>query len=252
MAISNRKVPKPPIVEAVVDIDCDLPPKTDIRSLETPARERFSSEYPEVKTRLLLEDEFQTKDDERPQAKTRRDVQGYMFLQEDGKQLVQVRGEGYSFNRLAPYSSLDDYISEIRRTWTLYLEVARPVQVTTIRLRYINKINLPVGGDKVDLDDYLKLGPRLPDEEQLMLKGFLIQYAAGETGTGNEVKTILTSQNPEGAKLPIILDITASHGIRLNPEDWDGILVAIQSLRKLKNKVFWKTLKEEKCLPLFQ
>jgi len=250
--MSSQKLNKPPIVEAVLDINCDLPPTMDIKLLEEPARERFMGQYPEFRTRHVWEHEFQARAVEIAQTNTRRDFQGYMFLQEDGKQLVQVRGQGYSFNRLAPYTTLDDYLLEVERTWRLYAELLQPVQVTTIQLRYINKINLPLMGDKVELDEYLKLGPRLPDEERLNFKGFLNQYVAGEIETGNEVKTILTSQKPEGATLPIIFDITAAKDVALNSDDWNGILQTIQSLRRLKNYVFFNTLKEERCLPLFQ
>ncbi|MCL4219296.1 MAG: hypothetical protein KJ052_20125 [Candidatus Hydrogenedentes bacterium] len=85
-----------------------------------------------------------------------------------------------------------------------------------------------------------------------MFKSFLNQYVAEERETGNEVKTILTSQMPEGGSLPIIFDITAARGSALIPGDWNGILEVIQSLRDLKNEVFFKTLKEDKCLPLLQ
>lgn len=252
MTMQSRKLARPPIVEAVLDIDCDLPPKTNIRDLEETARERFRGQYPKFKTRHLFEHELQAKADEPPQTKTRRGIQGYMFLQEDEKQLVQVRAQGYSFNRLAPYTELDDYLPEVERTWAIFLELAQPVQVTAIRLRYINRINLPFREGKVELDEYLKLGPRLPDEERLTFKGFLNQYVAGEVETGNEVKAILTSQKPEGDKLPIIFDITAAQGKALTPGNWKDILAAIQSLRNLKNDVFFKTLKGERCLTLFQ
>jgi len=252
MTTSGRKLANPPIVEAVLDIDCDLPPKTEIRALEEPARERFRGEYPKFKTRHLFEHEVQAKGDEPPQTQTRQDIQGYMFLHDDEKQLVQVRAQGYSFNRLAPYATLDDYLAEVKRTWSIFKELVQPVQVTTIRLRYINKINLPFIGGKVELDEYLKLGPRLPDEDRLTFKGFLNQYVAAEAGTGNEVKTILTSQKPEGEKLPIIFDITVTQSAALTPDNWEDILEAIQSLRGLKNEVFFKTLKEQECLELFQ
>ena len=72
---------------------------------------------------------------------------------------MQVRAQGFSFNRLAPYSGLDDYLPEIERTWSLYVDLASPVQIRAIRLRYINRILLPLAANTVDLDEYLKIGP---------------------------------------------------------------------------------------------
>ena len=251
MTTTGRKLANPPIMEAVLDLDCDLQPTMAIESILEPAKERYDGDYPKFKTRYLLEHEFRADGDAPPQTSTRRGIQGYMFLQKDEKQLVQVRVQGFSFNRLAPYSSLDDYYSEIQRTWSLFVELAKPVQVTSIRLRYINRIPVALSGGLLELDEYLKLGPRLPNEERLTLTGFLNQYLAVEKDTGYEVKAILTSQKPEGGELPIILDITAATGASVAPTDWDRILATIESLRNLKNEVFYNTLRE-KCLQLFQ
>lgn len=248
---------KPPIIEAVIDIDCDLVMDLDFAAIEAPARQRFGGEYPTFRTRYQFEHAFpvnadEAGEDEAIQARIRRGIHGLVFLQEDGKQLVQVRGQGYSFNRLAPYSNLDEYLPEVKRTWTLYVELAEPVQVTSIRLRYINRIVLPLTQGKVELDDYLKVGPRFPVEDRLSFGAFMNQYVAVETETGNEVKTVLTTQKREGETLPMILDITAARNTALAPDHWEGILDTIQSLRSLKNDVFFNTLEEERCLQLFQ
>ena len=70
----------------------------------------------------------------------RRGIQALQFLHADEKQLVQVRAQGFSFNRLAPYTSLDDYLPEIERTWHLFVGLASPVQIRVVQLRYINRI----------------------------------------------------------------------------------------------------------------
>jgi uncharacterized protein (TIGR04255 family) len=174
-----------------------------------------------------------------------------MFLRGNEEQLVQIRVQGFSFNRLTPYSTLDDYLPEIERTWKLFVEFARPAQVTCIRLRYINRIRLPLGQGALDLEEYLKLGPRLPDEDRLVLRGFLNQYQAVDKQSGHEVKAILTAQKEEHGELPIIFDITAASGGPVDPTNWSTILESVQSLRRLKNEIFYKTL-EAKCLQLFQ
>lgn len=251
MSATRPKLANPPIVEAVLDFDCDLPPNVQLAALEAPAKERYSVTYPKFKIRHVLEHEFRDISGETPKASMRKNVDGFMFLEEDEKQLVQVRAQGFSFNRLAPYSTLDDYLPEVGRAWSLYSEFAKPVLITSIRLRYINKILIPLIEDPLDLDEYLKFGPRLHDEERLAFKSFLSQYVAVEKETGHEVKVILTSQSPENGKLPIIFDITASSANPIEPIAWEGILSKIQSLRGLTDGAFFSTL-EEKCLQLFQ
>jgi uncharacterized protein (TIGR04255 family) len=162
-----------------------------------------------------------------------------------------VRAQGFSFNRLAPYTSLDDYLPEIERTWRLYVDLVSPVQVRVIRLRYINRIPVPLSANTVDLDEFLKIGPRLPDEERLVLSGFLSQQAAIEKDTGDQLNLVLTAQPPVNETLPVILDITVASAEITEPTDWSTILRLVGSLRSLKNRIFVNTL-TSKCIELFQ
>ncbi len=245
------KLASPPIVEAVVDIDCDMPPGLEIKTLESAARDAFQAQYPKFRTQLIQEHQFKQEAGAPPVVSVRSGVQALRFFQEDEKQLVQVRTQGFSFNRLAPYSSLDDYLSEIQRTWQVFLRVAAPVRVRLIRLRYINRIRLPLKAGRVNLDHYLKLGPRLPDEKKLSFVGFLHQYSAVQVGTKNQANIVLAAEATENNKLPIIFDIEAVASDPIEPEEWSKLQSGIQSLRNLKNMVFEKSL-TTRCLKLFQ
>jgi len=245
------KLKTPPIVEAVLDIDCDMPPKLDFAALEAPVRDAFRDRYPKFRTRFMQAVQVEAAADRALNVTTKQGFQALQLLQEDEKQLVQVRPQGFSFNRLAPYSSLDDYLPEMERTWRLFLGFAAPVQVLVVRLRYINRFLIPLVDGRIDLDVYLKLGPRLPDENKLTLVGFLHQHSAAEADTGNRVNIILTAQPPEYDKLPIILDIEAFRPGNGEPSNWTEIQSKIQSLRRLKNAVFENSLTDQ-CLNLFQ
>jgi uncharacterized protein (TIGR04255 family) len=159
--------------------------------------------------------------------------------------------QGFSFNRLAPYTSLDDYLSEIERVWRIFVSIASPVQIRVVRLRYINRILLPLTNGRVELEDYLKVGPRLPDEDHLGLAGFLNQYTVVAMDTGHQVNVVLTSQPPESDRLPIIFDISVASAETADSENWARLLVKTQSLRHLKNRIFRNTLTGP-CLNLFQ
>lgn len=245
------KLSNPPIVEAVLDIECDLQPGQQFAALEGPARKCFQDGYPKFRTQLVQEHQIATKPGEPTKLSVSHGVQAFRFLQEDEKQLVQVRVQGFSFNRLSPYTSLDDYLPEIERTWRLYVGLASPVQVRLIRLRYINRILLPIMASGVQLEDYLKVGPRLPDEDKLRFVGFLNQHSAVEVETGNQVNIVLTAQAPEGQKLPVIFDNSVAALESGEPENWSWILTKIQALRALKNHIFKRTLTDT-CLNLFR
>jgi uncharacterized protein (TIGR04255 family) len=149
----------PPIVEAVVDIECDFAPGRSLETLEESARQRLGSDYRKVRLQFMQELRIQLKEVGPFTHAKRQDVQAFQFLKDDEKQLVQVRSTGYSFNRLAPYRRFDDYLPEIRRTWHLYRDIALPIQIKLVRLRYINRIRVPLSDGRVELDEYFRLGP---------------------------------------------------------------------------------------------
>ena len=251
MSTSTPNFANPPIVEAVVDIDCAFAPGFGVSSLMDVARDAFSSQYPKLRKQLLHEFSVAMNPGEPVSGSARQGLQSLHFLQEDELQLVQVRMSGYSFNRLAPYAGFDAYLPEIRRSWDVYRSVASPLMVRAVQLRFINRINLPFGSDGLDLDHYFSNGPRLPGNTELHLSHFLNQYEAIETGTGYTVATVLTAEPPKSGVLPVIFDNAAKANLDTDPADWASIESALQGVRRLKNQVFANTL-EKKCLSLFQ
>lgn len=240
-----------PIVEAVIEIRCDMPATFDLASLETPARDLFRAQYPKMQKQLLEKHSIEQQGEAPPTFSATRGIQAFQFLKDDGRQLVQVRAEGFSFNRLSPYTSLDHYLPEIERTWHLFVGLAAPVEVREVRLRYINKLPLPAVDGRVEFDDYLKIGPHLHDERKLQFIGFFNQHVAVDVETRNQVTINLATQPAEKDVLPLIFDIDAVCRDHADPSDWPWILSKLTSLRSLKNGVFKNTLTEQ-CLNLFQ
>jgi uncharacterized protein (TIGR04255 family) len=245
------KLKNAPIVEAVLNIECDMPSNLDIGALREPAQKAFLPQYPKFKAILMREHHLNAKPEAESHVSVKNILYGLQLIQEGERQLVQIRSQGYSFNRLAPYSTLDDYLAEIERTWFLFVHLASPVQTKFIQLRYINRILLPMPKGRLDLEHYFRICPKLPDEEKLAFIGFLNQHSAIENETGNHVNIILTAQPAENEKLPVIFDITATLPIAIDPKNWREIVAIIQSLRGLKNRVFRNTITET-CINLFQ
>jgi uncharacterized protein (TIGR04255 family) len=222
----------------------------DPLNVEAQATERLRGDYPKSRTRYFREIEVQAKSGA-PAATTRDGLQALQFLHEDEKQIVQIRPQGYSFNRLAPYSNFDAYLPEIKRTWQVFVDVAAPVQVRLVRLRYINRFLLPMRNNKVELEEYLTLPPRWPDEEDFVLTGFLDRRSLRHEGTGELANVLMTFQPDDGTNLPLILDIEALREGTIECENWQEICARIASLRTLKNGIFSQTL-TRKCLKLFR
>jgi len=241
--------PGNPIIEAVVDIECELRPGFDLAATEAPATAALGDSYPTVQKQVMLEQQVtaQLNPSAPPQATltpVRSALIALRLQQADGKQIVQIRASGYSFNRLAAYTSFDDYAPEIRRTWELYCRLVEPVRIRQISLRYINRIELPFDAGKLDLDRFLALGPRLADESRLTFTGFLHQHSVLEPSTGNLATITLTPQPqaPGATHLPIILDIAAHRQEPIEVGDWTAIHTGLSSLRSLNNHIFHQSL----------
>ena len=162
-----------------------------------------------------------------PEWNVSQELAALRFQSADEKQLVQFRTGGFSFNRLAPYEGLDSYLYEIR-TWEIFVDLVKPVQIRKIGLRTINQILLPLENGSLNLEDYLKTGPRLPDECELT---FIGHQALDQ----NRVDIVLAAQKADEESLTLILDINA---FRPCQEAWETISERIASLRELKNSVF--------------
>jgi hypothetical protein len=61
----------------------------------------------------------------------------------------------------------------------------------------------------------------------------------------------MAGQPPENGQAPIILDNCVGAAVKADPSDWPLIPANIQSLRRLKNRIFRNTL-AERSLNLFQ
>lgn len=251
MNTSALHLAKPPIVEAVVDFDCDHSPGQELLSLEAEARSVFRDTYPKFRRRYAQEFKIEARGDDPPDTSSRYGLEAFQFLKRENEQLVQVRDKGFSFNRLTPYEGFDRYLPEIERTWQLYLNLAVPTKVSVLRLRYINRIEVPAEGGRVGLDAYFKAGTQLPSVAGARFTGFLSQYSAMEPETGNRAKIFMTAQDIVDDKLPVILDIRVSREISTEPGNWDVVLPTLLSLRMLKNRIFTDMITEQ-CQALYR
>lgn len=247
----NQPIPNNPIIEAVVDIDCDLPPKLDLQTLRESAGDALRDRYPNFRQQLIQKHLFLKKSDAPAEIQVNQGPGAMQFLTEDERQLVQFRPNGFSFNRLAPYGSLDDYLPEIESAWHSFLVLAQPVVIRKIGIRMINRIMLPMGGGGLNFGDFLTVTPRLPDTgSPLGFLGFLDQQMALDAKTGNRANIIKTTGSPQADKLPLILDTDVFFTCEIPPTDWRVIRERLDSLRSLKNRIFRSSLTPQ-CLSLF-
>jgi len=246
----------PPVSEVVVDIDCELPPEFEVAAMEGRSAEVFGGEYPIVRRHFLHQQHISLGEASEPEVSSKRALEALRYFRQDEEQLVQIRSSGYSFNRLRPYPGFEQCLQDIGQTWRSYREAVEPLEVRELRLRFINQIEIPFESVEktVELDEYLAIGPKLPDDDRLQMAGFLHRHQVIEPSSGNRATITLNDQSrPEAQhsdRLSILFDIATARHVSCEPSDWSSVEQALRSLRNLKNLVFRRTL-TRRCLELF-
>jgi len=156
---------------------------------------------------------------------------------------VQFRRDGFSFSRLAPYTTWEDVSQKTVGFWKLYYETAEPIEVTRLAVRTINRIALLEG--VLELGSYLTAPPAIPAGLPNRLLSFLSQNMIQDEQTGIVANVIQTIEAPDvGGKRAIILDSDVFIERKFEPAD-KRLLENFDTLRRLKNLFFFNSLTPE-------
>ncbi|MFT4641268.1 MAG: hypothetical protein ACI8T1_004605 [Verrucomicrobiales bacterium] len=228
MSIKSIIHAKAPIVEAVFDIQCKVKDGFDLKGLKAAASAKLGNDYPTARDQFISTHQI-TPDG----VSLNQGLRGFHFHSADSKQIVQFRSDGFTFNRLVPYTSWNALQPQAKQLWEVFNTLAPVEEVSRIALRYINRLLLPTG---VPLSDWLHVRPASDTLDGLTPTGFLtrIQFTDGQ---GNLGAVNVTTQPAQGQELPILLDIetTRIKAFDLNNEElWQIFL----DLRTLKNRLF--------------
>lgn len=234
---------KAPIIEAVIDLRAALAPTFNVEKLQE-AHARIRSDYPEIKTqRSWMGQMMQTAGKPPKQAIRDLGVTGYSFTSADGKYVAQFQRDGFSFSRLAPYTSWEDVFGHAATLWKLFNELAQPVEVSRVAVRTINRILLPLPIS--DLPKFLTAPPLVPSGVPKELLSFLTQLLVIDRGTDivcNVIQTV--EQGPRETHIPVILDTDVYLERSFQPSD-NALLEQFDALRHTKNLIFFRSLAPE-------
>lgn len=165
-------------------------------------------------------------------------IQGYFFRSPSDQLLAQFRVDGFTLNKLKPYTDWDHLFPVAIELWRMYIETARPQAVIRQALRYINHIRPP--GDYIDFDEYLRAAPRLPPELPQTLAAFFSRVTVVDPEL-LVAAHIAQAFDPKTARdgVTIIIDIDCFKNVDILPEDEDTLIANFSDLRQFKNRVFF-------------
>jgi uncharacterized protein (TIGR04255 family) len=243
--VEIRHLENAPITEALIDFRIK---NSNIESLEKSLellKERIGVRYPQVNARRGFEAAVQFKvGGVAEQRAGDTGFKGYVFASEDGRNLAQFRDDGFTYNRLKPYTSWGQLLPEAIDLWKLYVEAAKPEYVVRVALRYINHFSLPLPVE--DISNYLTGLPNAPEGTSYYLSGFLtrVMMVDPELNLQAAVTQALELNIAQPNSAGVILDIDTSKQKEFNPQDGD-ILETLEALHKMKNDIFFGSITED-------
>lgn len=238
-----RHLNNAPITEAIIDFR--IKARSDLHAEDFAAvKDEVSKRLPKVEEMRGLQATIQVQKEEgKPLVLQDLGLQGYFFKSGDEKVVAQFRIDGFTFNRLRPYTSWEDIFPQAMELWRRYSEVARPLAVTRLAARYINHVPLPAGAGNFDL--YLRAAPQVPSELPQYISGFLTRVTVHnpEDDIAAHVTQALQTIS-DTQRLTVILDIDAYKEADFAPDD-PAIERTLNQLRMFKNLVFFNSVTEE-------
>ncbi len=163
---------------------------------------------------------------------------GFLFKSEDSLKLFQATLNGFTFNRLAPYQSWEEFSGDAKYLWRIYKDICKPTQVIRAAIRYINQLVIPIEG-LVDLQDYLQIVPEVTSNlPQKTLSSFFMQLQIPQDDLNCMLiinETLAPATNSE--TINIILDFDLFRQQNWQNDD-ENIWRFLEQLRHRKNQVF--------------
>ena len=248
---------KAPIVEAMVDFRVRLPADFDIARFKA-LHPQFQADYPIVEDKKVLEHRFEHAPGQQPSLTVKdRGVQGYLFRSQDKANVVQFRRNGFTFNRLQPYTSWEQVFPEATRFWKLYAETFEPIDISRVAVRYINRLMLP--GPQLEFTDYLAAPPAVPGSpdsslanlhpeltaQSQFVRGFVSRVVIDDPDSHITAAVVQALERPsEDRYVPVILDIDVFDE-NVSILSSDAVLGRFEKLREMKNRAFFGSITDK-------
>ncbi len=242
-----RHLSKAPITEAIVDIRVKAHPEFDAQVFEQ-LKNRLAKRFPEVAKQQGIEASF-TIDQERGAIQSTRDLglRGYIYKSDDGLEIAQFRVDGFTYNRLHPYTSWEQIFPQAMDLWKLYATTAKPTHVTRLALRYLNQIAVPKTIDAFEqvLTTPLPLPPKIP----LPMSRFFTRVTVHDQEKELAAHVSQAFEpNERGEPGTLLLDIDVFHQRDYdvgNASTSNAISKIFSSIHEMKNNIFFQSLTEE-------
>jgi uncharacterized protein (TIGR04255 family) len=235
----GTRYPHPPITEAVIDIQCTGGRGVaDLEKVNT-----AEPSYPSTEKLFATKGQVLIGSDSNASASVSSKAIGFLHRSNDGLQIYQAHLNGFTFSRLAEYTSWGEVSREARRLWDKYRAVAAPTSISRIALRYVNRLDIPLPLD--DFSRYLRTAPQLSSELGPGLTGYFmqLQLPLPDTRTACIInQTIIEPSKPNTVAVVLDIDVFSTSEVL---QDEEHLWKQLEHLRGEKNRVFEACITDE-------
>jgi uncharacterized protein (TIGR04255 family) len=228
---------RPPITEAVIDIQFDDPLSGDqLRAVEKQLQRHFPSTEPLQEIGITLTPAGPS---------VKRSAAGFKFSAMDPADIVLVKPTAFANSRLAPYQGWAALVDRTRTTWSLYKKAVGYRRISRVATRYINRIDIPVDEDgSAIIENYVTIGVAFDNTNIGRKERFALQLQLGISDlSATCVVNATTTESPLVGHVAVIIDIDLfrTEGIPQRDKDmWEYL----EELRRRKNVIFEQSITE--------
>ncbi len=250
------KLKKAPIAEAIVDWNGVVPAEWKMGEVKDTLLTILRQDFPHYQEKNVIEANVFFPPNASPElaAGSPQEIFAHQFWNEKRTRLVQYRKDGFSFNMLPPYTTFEDEMPLMRKEWERYQALVPDFQLKEVKLRFINRIVLPMSEEFLDWGMYFTIG----EDTKGVPQGFQNFMKSNQSAWQNPLKSqavvrVIFLENVVPKEVArIIFDIEAiqanlSHG----DGSWERVETILSDLRDLKNQAFFGGLTES-CIQTFQ
>lgn len=237
-----------PIKEAIIDISFTEMPEGSLSLIES-LESDFHDDFPHKKTMRRISQTFGFEEGKANNNVSEFSTVGYQFwAQDEAEDLVTCRRDGFSYNKLKPYTEWSKVLEKALIGWTKYKNKIRPLALNKLAVRNINLIKIP--HPRFEMEDYFETIPTLSASIERDMDDFLMRFIIDFSEKNARCLVTMASQpsTAEGHAL-ILFDIEAFCHIDALPNDGQ-ISEILTNLNNIKDLVFFKSLKAQ-TLELF-
>jgi uncharacterized protein (TIGR04255 family) len=239
-----------PIIEAVIDIQVKLSSLPAIAVFESIAS-ALQPSFPvhvdanQVSINLTVDAAGQ------PTTSAQHLGTGKRLTNAANDRVLLVQPRGMSLSHLAPYSEWKKFRAEGVAAWREYVETVRPIAVTRLALRYINRIYVPE--QTLQLEDYFNLYPATPSDFLQPIAQLFMQIQVPQQDMGPGVVAVVNlasaGKREDGANgFMLDIDLAAAQEMTV---DGEHVFSRLDELRMRKNELF-ETFITDKTRELFK